>query len=290
MNNCPYCKSTHTSLVLETQDYFLTQEKFNILTCQTCLLTYTSPRPALEKIGSYYESEQYISHNDSKSGIIGAIYKMVRKYALFNKEKLISKYTAGKVILDFGCGSGAFLNYLNKKDWKVTGVEYDDKTRDRLISETQLKVDKDTSKLTKGTFDIITTWHVLEHVYELQETLENLNSLLKPSGKLIIAVPNHKSHDAKTFGKYWAALDVPRHLYHFDMDSIKHTTSKAGFKLLDIKPMIFDSFYISLVSTKYQYGSIKPMKAFCEGLMSNLKANKRVPNHSSLIYILEKIS
>ena len=144
--------------------------------------------------------------------------------------------------------------------------------------------------ISNQSLDIITAWHVLEHVYDLKETFIDLNRLLKNNGKLIIALPNYRSHDAQHYKQFWAALDVPRHLYHFDHDFISKIASETGYQLKEIKPMVFDSFYISLISTKYRYGFYKPFQAFYEGLISNIKANKKIPNHSSLIYILEKHS
>jgi len=290
VKECPYCHQEQSTLYLSKKDYFLTNESFEILNCENCGLHFTYPRPILSKLGSYYRSDQYISHNDSKSGFIGNIYKTVRSYALQKKEELARKESNGNEILDFGCGSGAFVEYLLKKKWKVRGVEFDDEARANVIKKTSAEISKDTTSIKDQSLNIITAWHVLEHVYDLEKTFIELNRILKSNGKLIIALPNYKSHDALYYKQFWAALDVPRHLYHFDSEFISKIAIETGYKLKTIKPMVFDSFYISLISTKYKYGSIKPIQAFFQGLLSNLKANKTTPNHSSLIYILEKNS
>jgi len=288
--NCPYCHSPETTHQITSNDFFLSKENFNVVSCKSCQLWFTDPRPEPESLGKYYESDQYISHDDSKSGVLGTLYKFVRQFALTQKEKLAKKNASGNTILDFGCGSGAFLQHLKDKKWNVTGVEFDDKTRTKVVYNTNIQVEKETATFQEKSFHIITAWHVLEHVYELRKTFSELNRILKPNGKLIIAVPNHLSYDSSRYKEFWAALDVPRHLYHFDVHSIKMICEENGFRLLNIKPMVFDSFYISLISSKYKYRRFNIIEAFWIGLISNIRATKKTPNHSSLIYILEKNS
>jgi 2-polyprenyl-3-methyl-5-hydroxy-6-metoxy-1,4-benzoquinol methylase len=241
-------------------------------------------------LGEYYKSEDYISHSNTSKGIISKLYKSVRNYTLNKKLKLISGFVSRGTILDYGCGIGMFLNVCQKAGWKSFGMEPDEGAR-KIATEMGLKTfsDKKTIQTQIGTetFDIITLWHVLEHVTDLEETLNFFKTKLNQNGALIIAVPNYTSYDAKHYKEFWAAYDVPRHLYHFEIETIQKLLSPFGFKLVQTKPMKFDSFYVSMLSEKYKTGSIKYLSAFLTGLKSNLKA-KRAKDYSSVIYIFKK--
>ena len=134
--------------------------------------------------------------------------------------------------------------------------------------------------------EAITLWHVLEHVTDMPETLAFFKAKLKKDGVLIIAVPNHVSYDAQYYKEFWAAYDVPRHLHHFDLKSMKALLQNDGFKLVETKPMKFDSFYVSMLSEKCKTGSVNLLKAFWIGLCSNFKA-KDSSSYSSTIYIFK---
>ena len=129
-------------------------------------------------------------------------------------------------------------------------------------------------------------WHVLEHVPDVQKQITELKRLLKPNGTIIIAVPNFNSYDAKHYGVFWAAFDVPRHLTHFSKTAIKMLFQKERIDLINVLPMKFDSFYVSLLSEKYKTGKMNYLIAFLTGLLSNAKANK-TKEYSSHIYVLE---
>jgi len=250
----------------------------------------TIPQPSANTLSEYYKSEDYISHTDSKRNWFEKAYHFVRGMALKRKLTLINSFpVSGKIILDVGCGTGDFLQAAKNSSWNVYGIEPNEKARAIANSKTKNQV-FDTNTLQEfesGTFDVITLWHVLEHLLNLETEIQNLNRLLKPNGRLVIAVPNFKSYDAKHYNAFWAAYDVPRHLWHFSQTSISKLFSKNNLEIEKTLPMTFDAFYVSLLSEQYKSGSKNPLTAFWIGLQSNLKA-KRTGEYSSLIYVLKK--
>jgi len=288
LKNCPICGSEKFDLYISGKDYFLTGESFNIVKCSVCGFRFTNPRPKAEDLGKYYESSEYISHSDSHKGLFASVYQLVRKYTLGRKLAMISRYQEKGEILDIGCATGQFLHFMAEHGWKTTGIEPDEKTRAYAISEYGLQVypQEQLTVFAKSTFDVITMWHVLEHVSELNGRVEQLKNLLSPLGTLVIAVPNCESYDAKKYKDFWAGYDLPRHLYHFTKPDIKMLFEKHGFTIVNILPMKFDAFYVSLLSEKYKSGKMRWMPALWNGFWSNLKSGGK-SGHSSLIYILK---
>ena len=290
LRNCPVCQNNTFTEYLNVQDFTVSQEKFSIQACKNCGFKFTNPRPDLTQIGDYYKAESYISHTNTSKGLISKLYHSVRKYTLKGKLNLINRLIPRKgKLLDVGCGTGMFLNVCRENGWTVNGIEPDNGARQiaEQINKAAIKTEVLTS-FKNETFDIITMWHVLEHVHLLNETVDWLKERLSNSGYLIIAVPNLESKDAEIYQEYWAAYDVPRHLYHFSQKSIKQLFEQKGFSLKETLPMKFDSFYVSMLSTKYQVGKINYIKAFLDGLKSNLSAESNNGNYSSLIYIFKK--
>jgi SAM-dependent methyltransferase len=285
---CPACrKSGSFSALLTCRDYTVSGEEFAIVSCSNCLLKFTNPVPSPENLGDYYKAEEYISHSDTKKGLIATLYHRVRKRALAGKLRLVERYVSRGTILDYGCGTGAFLRYARSRGWDAYGVEPDAGARNIAGDG----VTSDIANLSDGhpgrTFNVITLWHVLEHVFDLNELLGKLYAMLHKSGILVIAVPNHTSFDAKHYGPFWAAYDVPRHLYHFSPETIGSTVERHGFHLDKMYPMKFDSYYVSLLSEKYKYGHTRYFSAFLTGLKSNLAA-KSADRYSSVIYVFRK--
>jgi 2-polyprenyl-3-methyl-5-hydroxy-6-metoxy-1,4-benzoquinol methylase len=212
----------------------------------------------------------------------------VRRFTLGRKLALISRYQPKGEILDIGCATGQFLNYMSMHGWKATGIEPDEKTRSRAISEYGLKVfpEEQLNVFQKSCFDVITMWHVLEHVSELNARMEQLAKLMKPQGTLFIAVPNCNAYDAKKYKEFWAGYDLPRHLYHFTKEDIKLLMEKHGFTIANTLPMRFDAFYVSLLSEKYKSGKMRWLPALWNGFWSNMKAGQK-NGYSSLIYVIK---
>ena len=289
---CPFCGSTIISKKFSVKDYTVSQKKFEVWECNNCTGGFTQDIPPQNEIGAFYQSENYISHSDTKQGIINRLYHIVRSRTLRSKRKLITKFT-GKTtgnILDIGCGTGAFLHTMQQANWQITGLEPDSTAREKA-KELYVLTPQSPEKLFElaaNTYDAVTMWHVLEHVHELAAYLQQIASLLKADGKLFIAVPNYTSGDAGAYGENWAAWDVPRHLYHFSPLSMEKLVIMHGLKFVAVKPMWFDSFYVSMLSEKYKNGKGNIIKAVFNGFLSNLKAIGSTKKCSSVIYIIGK--
>ena len=258
--------------------------------CKNCEFKFTNPFPSEETIGKYYQSENYISHSNTNKGIINKLYHLVRKQSLKSKVKLINQNTKNLKgnILDIGCGTGYFLQACKENGWAIDGMEPDITARTQSEANTKQKIYNNLFDIKEEKkYDIITLWHVLEHVHKLNESIQHIHKLLKPNGILVIAVPNCFSYDSATYKDFWAAYDVPRHLYHFTQNDMDKLLANHKFTRKDIRPMLFDSFYVSMLSDKYKYGKTNYLRAFTTGLLSNFKGSKN-NNYSSLIYIFEK--
>lgn len=289
LQNCPVCNHYSFSPFLNCKDYTVSQETFSIVSCNACGFKFTNPRPEDSVIGNYYKAESYVSHTNTKKGLINKLYHAVRSYTLKKKVDLINGHVSRGTILDYGCGTGMFLNECKKNGWESFGMEPDDSAR-KIASEQGLNIFSDKGRIqtyiSDKQFSAITLWHVLEHVTDLNDTLNFFKSKLKKDGVLVIAVPNHVSYDAGYYKEHWAAYDVPRHIYHFDVKSMSSLLSNHGFNLIETKGMKFDSFYVSMLSEKYKTGSMNLFNAFMVGLKSNLKA-KDSTKYSSTIYLFK---
>ena len=275
--------------VLVCKDHTVSGEQFELREAEDLDLLGTFPRPKIEELPSYYKSENYISHTDSKRSFLDWSYQQVKNFMLQNKIKWINKELPAKgKILDLGAGTGDFLVAAKNNGWEVFGVEPNSKAR-KLAAQKGIDLLEDVGSLPKQFFEVITLWHVLEHVPNLEKQIEELDRLLKPGGLLVIAVPNYKSYDAQKYKEHWAAYDVPRHLYHFSPHSIKKIFKSKGFELTSQKGLFFDAFYVSLLSEKYRSGSSNILKALSTGLKSNFKA-KSTGNYSSLAYFFRRSS
>ena len=277
---------------LKCKDYTVSGENYELMFNKDYEMLVTIPVP--ENLSSYYKSEDYISHTDSKKTVIDKIYQTVKNITLKRKLRLINECLLHqnsisrpeKNILDIGAGTGDFLKVCKVNLWNVFGIEPDMEARN-IAAKKGVLLHKDVSHFTDKKFEIITLWHVLEHVENLEEYISTLEKLLSKNGTLIIAVPNYKSYDAKYYSKFWAAFDVPRHLWHFSETSISKLFAPVNLTIEKTLPMRFDAYYISLLSEKYKYGSMKPISALFRGFVSNIKAIKS-KQYSSLIYVLKK--
>jgi 2-polyprenyl-3-methyl-5-hydroxy-6-metoxy-1,4-benzoquinol methylase len=289
---CPICKSNQIGFSNSCKDNTVSNKNFSIWYCNQCTLKFTQDVPSQNEIGAYYASDNYISHSDTNKGFINRIYHLVRSRTLATKGKLVMQQTkmASGSILDVGCGTGAFLNKMKTNDWQITGLEPDAIARKKakdLYAIQPLQADE-IYNLPHNNYDAISLWHVLEHVHDLHGYIAAFEKLLKPDGKLFIAVPNYTSYDATKYQDNWAAYDVPRHLYHFSPKSMQVLLQQHGLKLTTIQPMWFDSFYVSMLSEKYKNKKGNFVTAFFNGLVSNIKAISNNDKCSSVIYVIEK--
>lgn len=294
LDNCPVCQNTTFHEHLTVVDYTVSKEKFQIQECGSCQFLFTNPRPAEQEISSYYQSQDYISHHDDSKDLMSRVYTSVRDYTIRQKIKLINQHSRQKgTLLDIGCGTGSFAKSIQDNGWKVFGTEPDSGARKVAAERIGATVYTDIFQPEVGAqkFDTITMWHVLEHVHKLNETIDWLTEHLNPTGVLVIAVPNPESYDAQKYRQQWAAYDVPRHLYHFTKGSMRLLMEKHGMEVKETLPMWFDSFYVSMLSTKYQKQKIDLADSVITGITSNWKGRtspQKAINTSSIIYIIKK--
>ena len=289
VTSCPVCGSGEHQLFLSCRDYTVSGEEFNIRECTQCNFKFTSPRPSQDAIGPYYQSEAYISHSDSTAGVINKLYHAVRRKTLADKVHLINQLHPKGSLLDIGCGTGNFLKACTDAGWLTKGVEADPAARQKAVQTSGCEVQADLLQAYKGKrFDVITLWHVLEHLHQLEESLLKIKGMMAKEAVLVIAVPNSGSFDARFYRQYWAAYDVPRHLYHFSPDTLSKLLAKYGLKVADTKPMKFDAFYISMLSTKYRSGKTNYAESVKNGLLSNAWAARNGNNYSSITYVISQ--
>lgn len=274
---------------IKVKDHAVTGEVFQLLYNDDLEMLETRPQPPLEKLPNYYNSDNYISHSDYKRNFFERVYHLVKKISLKRKLGLInSTLPNDKCLLDIGCGTGDFLLTAIQDNWNVIGIEPNEKARQIANIKTNNAVfgAEKIHQLETGKFNVITLWHSLEHIPEFEDYMNNLKKLLKPGGALIIAVPNFRSYDAIFYNNFWAGFDVPRHLWHFSRKTIAELARRKNMVVDQILPLIFDAYYVSLLSEKYKYGRMNFVKGVLIGWYSNLKA-KRTGEYSSLIYILK---
>ena len=290
IDTCPVCNKSELLPFLNCVDYTVSRETFSIVSCKNCGFKFTNPRPADADLGKYYKSDNYISHSNTKKGIVNYLYQVVRKHTLEKKLSLVNSLGSKGKILDVGCGTGEFLSICKRGGWETLGIEPDQDAKALGIKNYGLSVLQETAlkTLPESSFDIISMWHVLEHVPNLNERLRDLKKILKPGGSIIVAVPNCSSKDALRYKQFWGAYDAPRHLWHFTPKDIQAIFSEQGMRVDRILPMKFDSFYISLLSEKYKTGNANLFSGFLSGLSSNMAASKTGNTWSSQIYIIKK--
>ena len=290
-NKCPWCGSETAQISLWLRDEFLTKEDFHICECLNCGLLYTMPRPDKDKIGDYYKSEEYYSHQENKKGFIPKVYERVKKTNLKHKYQLASKGLNVGTLLDIGCGVGDFLHTAETHGWDCLGVEPSEdakaiaqkRMKGKIISGEELET------LSDGSFDLITMWHVLEHVDDLKWQIAQLQRLVKSSGRVVIALPNYKSYDGQYYKELWAAYDVPRHLNHFNRNTLTKMFKTSGLELIKMDKLKWDAYYISYLSEQYKHRSLPLVRGVFRGWISNSKA-RRSGEWSSLVYVFEKKS
>lgn len=289
---CPACQGADLRKKYLCEDHTVSHETFQILQCANCTLAITSPRPDENTLGQYYLSEGYISHTGKAQSIIDKTYLTARKFTLRRKLKLINdlRSTPGN-LLDYGCGTGEFLNTCKLNGWNAYGVEPSEKARTKAKESKLSNIYTSLSDIDANIkYDVITLWHVLEHVPDFNSVIQKLSNRLNQNGTIVVAVPNYESYDAEHYKEFWAGFDVPRHLWHFSTESMRVILKNNSLTLQKIIPMKLDSYYVSMLSEKYRAGkqTLSGLtKATFIGFLSNMKAAKK-ENHSSLIYIIKK--
>lgn len=289
---CPSCGSPDARREMSVTDHSVTGERFDVCACTRCGLLFTGQPPGPGDMGRYYASDEYVSHSDTQKGLVNRLYHLVRNITIEGKRRMALRANGGRPgdLLDYGCGTGAFAADMRDAGWKVTALEPDAKARENALRLHGLRPGEpgELEGIGDGVLDTVTLWHVLEHVHDLRGTLLHFHRVLRPAGTLFLAVPNHRSRDARRYGAHWAAWDVPRHLYHFSPDSMRALLEPLGFRLSEVRTMWFDAFYVSMLSEKYAHGRVRMLPALWSGLLSNANALFRPGAGSSLIYVVKK--
>jgi len=291
-NVCPLCSSDKTGLLLKCNDHFVSGEEFTLFKCRECNFIFTQDYPEEDEIGRYYESEDYISHSDTSKGFSNKLYRLARSFMLRRKRNLIIKTTGLKNgdLLDIGSGTGYFVSVMNEAGWQVKGIEINEKARDFSRSHFGIDIDAPSALSTydSDSFDCITLWHVLEHFHDPFKYMSEIRRVLKPDAYCVIALPNSFSYDAGYYKRFWAAWDVPRHLWHFCPETFRVFAGKTGFISEDLKVLPLDVFYISQLSEKYKGSSLSFLKGVTKGLFFAVLSLFNKKRSSSVVYILRK--
>ena len=273
-------------------DHYATGESFDLFRCEDCGFLLTQNPPVEAEIGRYYESPDYISHTDTHKGLMNQVYHWVRKYMLGRKARLVKRRSGIKQgkLLDIGTGTGYFSYTMKERGWKVSAIEKSPQARAFAKEHFLLDVDgpEALSAYSEKSFDVVTLWHVMEHLEHLNETWETLAKILKDQGTLIVAVPNPTSFDAEKYREMWAAYDVPRHLWHFSPSVMQQLGMKHGFVLEERLPMPFDAFYVSMLTEKYKKHSLSFLRGTWTGFQALLASMVKKDQSSSIIYIFRK--
>ena len=290
-NVCPSCKSPDISSALKCTDHLVSGEIFEIFTCSICGFYFTQDYPQESESQRYYESEEYITHSDSRKTIFEKIYQLARKIMLNRKKRIVTRICniSHGNLLDIGSGTGHFLNTLKKSGWKTEGIEINEKAREYALSVFNLSLlrPQEISSLPDKSFDCITLWHTLEHFHEPFKYFQEMKRLLKPEGAVIVALPNNNSYDSKYYGSEWAAYDVPRHLWHFNPEIFSLFAEKYGFTVASMAFLPFDVFYISILSEKHNGSRFPLISGITRGTLFSLYSYFRRLKSSSIVYILK---
>lgn len=291
-NKCPLCGSGTISGLFECTDFLVTGDKFPVCSCSSCSFVFTDNYPRLEEAAAYYSSEEYISHSDTEKGILNKLYHRARSFMLSVKFRMLRKISGleSASVLDIGSGTGYFPLYLEKKGWQCCGIEISKEAREYALKKNKLSLlpPEAMNDLKRGSIDIITMWHTLEHFYDPPDYLDQAYNILKDKGLLIIAVPNHLSYDALKYGAFWAGWDVPRHLWHFNPATIKLLAGKHHFELLAMKSLPLDAFYVSVLSEKYRKSSLPLLRGFITGFLSWIYSVFNTGRSSSVVYFFRR--
>lgn len=290
--HCPSCGSPNPQNHSKVRDHSVSGEDFTILSCTSCGLLFTAEAPGPDEIGRYYGSEEYVSHTDTRKGPVNRLYHLVRSITVRSKRRSALRANGGAPgrLLDYGCGTGAFAAAMRDAGWEVTALEPDGTARENALALHGLRPGRpeELGSMTDDSVDVVTLWHVLEHVHDLRGTLQHFHRILRPGGTMFLAVPNHASLDARRYGVHWAAWDVPRHLSHFSPGSMRRLLQPLGFGVVEVRTMWFDAFYVSMLSEKYLHGRVRMLPALWSGLLSNANALFRPGTGSSLVYVVKR--
>jgi 2-polyprenyl-3-methyl-5-hydroxy-6-metoxy-1,4-benzoquinol methylase len=268
---------------MKIKDYFYSQDVFEVLPSKHEGVLETFPKLNEAELSGYYNHENYISHQTKSKTLLEKVYQVAKRVMIKRKQNKVFNFCKSGRILDIGTGTGDFLKSFDSKSWEKFAIEPNEGLHKALKNE-KIHILKSVEEIQHQQFDVITLWHALEHIPNLEGTLQRIQSSLNPDGVLIIAVPNYNSYDAAFYKTHWAAWDVPRHVWHFSKSGLISLCQKFNFEFVTNSPLLLDAFYISIISEKYR-NSNNMLRAFCVGLYSNLLGLFK-NEYSSFVYVL----
>jgi SAM-dependent methyltransferase len=209
-----------------------------------------------------------------------------RKASLVVRASKLKKGT----MLDYGTGTGYFADAMKRRSWTVKAIEKSPSAREFAKKHFGLEVEAEGALKTykDGSMDVVTLWHVMEHLEDLNGMWQTFHRILKLQGVLIVAVPNPDSYDARKYGEWWAAYDVPRHLWHFTPSVMQQFGVRHGFILEERYPMPMDAFYVSMLTEKYKGSRMSFVKGLWTGTCAWLHSLGKKERSSSMIYVFRK--
>jgi len=261
-NLCPLCNSDKSTITFNGKDFLYSKKDFTVVSCSSCGVMYTNPRVKKNQIGNYYfkgySPYKPVKRNpllrtmiDLSGNIFGNINIEIHKD--------IKSYNF-KTVLEVGPGSGSLLQFLKKNNYQVAGVEIDNDCVERIKAQGIECYCGELSdyKRMLGTrkFELIILCHVLEHLYNPREIIEIIYSLLSDNGILYMILPDVGSIEAKLFGKYWIGWDLPRHVVHYNRNTVRDLLTKSGFKVISIRKNISSSFFIESIGFRFLNGKM----------------------------------
>lgn len=292
IDTCPLCGGQSLEYALTCTDYYASGETFEVLRCVHCGFLMTQNVPVEAEIGRYYETPDYISHSNTRKGLMNSLYHVVRRVMLGRKVALVHRAAKLKKgsLLDYGTGTGFFADAMKRSGWTVSAIEKSPAAREFAKKRFSLDVEAEDAlkRYAEGSFDVVTLWHVMEHLEDLNGMWKTFHRVLKKQGVLLVAVPNPDSYDARKYGHIWAAYDVPRHLWHFRPSVMQRFGVKHGFILEERYPMPMDAFYVSMLSEKYKGCRLFFLKGLWTGLLAWFSALGKKERSSSMIYVFRK--
>ena len=265
--DCTHCGSSNYKTVLIEKDYKTgIGGNFRVVQCQDCDLIYTNPRPTVDSIGVFYPNDYqcYVTRDKDESfqarwkrSLEQSVLQTYYGYPCENPSAITNfkgwwgnirirrnrqrmgwiPYRSPGRLLDFGCGAGGFLMKMDELGWQVEGLDFSEMVAQQVNQATGIPVHVGTlphEAVQPESFDVVSMWNSLEHVYYPRETVRHAGEALRKGGLIVIGVPNMASRGFETYRNQWYALDVPRHLTHFTPSTLENTLTAEGFKMVSL--------------------------------------------------------
>ncbi len=229
-HSCPICGGQEVSTLFSAPDRFhLRRDLYSLVRCSSCGCSWTGNPPLPEEMAHHYDADYY--------RIVGAAGESSDGKRWRRESEVILRYKQGGSLLDIGCSSGGFLRTLKNAQWTLYGVEVDESMADRARSMAGAEVfagDAECAPFADNSFDVITSFDVLEHIYDPSRLLKRVMAWLRPGGIYYAVVPNIQSWEARIFKGYWYGLEFPRHIFHFSPDALRNVMARAGLEEVSI--------------------------------------------------------